>query len=152
MRKDLTLGLGSMADHTPYNLCTPLLWTITLNSRNLDQLIGLRFLMSTILILFLNIFLGHGLHLQPPEDLDMVIQKQWCLHLIQIMLVRTPRLPYTCIPPSILVSILECLLFILMNMFTNLFHRYEKSFNSTFLVFVRKLQIVSFPLSKPYFF
>lgn len=123
--KDLILGLGSTEDHTPCSLCTHLHWTTTLNFHNLDLLIGLRFLLNTNLGRSLNICLGHGLVHQPLQELGMAIQRQWWRHSILVMSVLAPHLPYTCIRLSTLVSSQECPSSILMNKFTNLFHRYD---------------------------
>ena len=126
--KGLILGLGSMEDRIPCSLCTALRWTTTLNFHSSELLIGLRYLPSTSLGHSLNIYLLHGLGHQPLRvPLGMAIQRPWWLLSILTTLVPVPRLPYTCILLSTLVSALECLSSTLMNKFTNLFHRYDNS-------------------------
>lgn len=135
--KDLILDLGSMEDHMPSSRCTPLHSTITLNFHNLVPLIGRRFLLNLNLVRSLNIYLAHGHHRLPLQDLGMLIQRPSCRHLIRVMLVLVPHLACICIPLSILVSTLACLSFILMNIFTNNFHRYGN------LVFSSSQQVAS---------
>ena len=97
-------------------------WTTTLNFHNLALLID-RLFQNVSLDHSLPTYLGHGMPNHLLQVWGMVIEKQWLDLLIQ-MSMRIHLLVYICIPLSIPVSSLECILSILMNKLINLLHRF----------------------------
>ena len=121
--RDLILGLASVAVHTLCSPCMLLQWTTTLNFHNLALLIDRLFQNVSKDHSLLLMYLGHGIPSHLLQVWGTVIEKQWLGLLIQ-MLMHIHLLVCICIPLSIPVSKLECILFILTNKLINPFHRF----------------------------